>query len=639
MEKISFIGIILTAFILPIVTAHEEAIDPGVTPDSFLWGLDKALDNLNLLLTLNPTEKAIKGIEIARERLGELKVMVEKNKLEAAEKSKDEEVKVLSKVKDIISKIKEKNATKQIQKEIEIEKELEEHEDEIKAASDNLKVKIEIKETLNEQQKALLSSLLSALENKTNEVKVEIKNKKDKTKIKIKQETGKSEKEIKEKIEDIEEEQGLSELKKEKAEGEIADAKEDLEELEKELEEHKAEGHVADEKPITSLMDNAKKRISNAELAFKSNDFGEAFGQANAAKQLIENAERVLEKIAEKFEEEEEEHEMEGETEIEVKIEDEKAKVKIEIKDEKLKFTLDTTDQNEIIQEIAERTGLSVDEVTELAEFEEEKEEIKQLSQELCEKGGGVWKGFPNSGKFCNDECNKPEKYACRKFMSMGCDCGDDKCWNGKSCEIEEKTGDWINDLIAKEESQPVANPPASLTKCKYKNQIVYYLPARCCDIFGVLYDINKNVICAPDGGFIGSGDGRCSDFFQERENCEVIWKDSRSYPSKQDTITINNEKVSLKCDSDEDCALTNKDLGFSCCWEGVCDSIDYSLEKYVAVNEESFLELRSKSCPWVEDKARRYEVCGPAPSCPSAIVNDTFASKCVSNICKKSTI
>src|SRR3989344_3707997 len=93
------IGILLMVLILPIVNAQQPTEDPGVTPDSFLWGLDKALDNLNLLLTFDKGEKAKKGIEIARERLLEVKSMVEENKLEAAENAKEEYGKNLLKVK------------------------------------------------------------------------------------------------------------------------------------------------------------------------------------------------------------------------------------------------------------------------------------------------------------------------------------------------------------------------------------------------------------------------------------------------------------------------------------------------------------------------------------------------------------
>lgn len=365
--------------LLPNIGAHEdEAVDPGITPDSILWGLDKAFDNLNLLLTFNSAEKARKGIEIARERLEEIKAMAEENKIEAAEDGKEEQLKVLAKVKQSISNIKEKNSTKQIEEEIEIEKELEEHEDEVKELGSNLKIKIEVKGSLSEHQKAVLNFILSSLENETNEVKAEIRNKKDRTKIEIKQKTGKSEKEIEEEIEDIEEEKGLTDIKKEKSMEKIEDAKEDLMELEEELAEHKAEGHIADEKPIIELIGNAHKRIANAEEAFSKNDFGEAFGQANSAEQLIKNAERVLEKTVEKFEEEE--HEME-EREIEVEIEGGKAKIEININDEKLEFAMQTTDKGAIIREIAARTGLSVEEAAKLADFGGEKEDKSERSK------------------------------------------------------------------------------------------------------------------------------------------------------------------------------------------------------------------------------------------------------------------
>ena len=284
MKKINFIGILLIVLILPIISA-QEATDAGVTPDSFLWGLDKALDNLNMLLTFDKGEKAKKGIEIARERLLEVKAMVEENKLGAAEKAKEEHGKTLVKVNQNINEIEDDDSTEEIKEVIEIEKELEELNEDVEQTFDEVKVKIEVKGELNQQQKDLIDSILSGLQEQTREVEIEIKNKKDKTKIKIKTETGKSEKEVEEEVDGIEEEKGLADIKKEKAVEEIENAKEDLEELEKDLQEHKAEGHVADEKPITQLMDNARKRLSNADEAFKNNDFGEAFGQANAARQ------------------------------------------------------------------------------------------------------------------------------------------------------------------------------------------------------------------------------------------------------------------------------------------------------------------------------------------------------------------
>jgi hypothetical protein len=85
-----------------------------------------------------------------------------------------------------------------------------------------------------------------------------------------------------------------------------------------------------------------------------------------------------------------------------------------------------------------------------------------------------------------------------------------------------------ITALIHDLESQPVANPPAHVASYEYAGQVVYYLPPRCCDIFGDLYNAAGQVICHPDGGLAGKGDGRCPDFFTLRTNETIIWRDPR---------------------------------------------------------------------------------------------------------------
>ncbi len=91
-----------------------------------------------------------------------------------------------------------------------------------------------------------------------------------------------------------------------------------------------------------------------------------------------------------------------------------------------------------------------------------------------------------------------------------------------------DQNPEWITKLIWEYEREPVGNPPQSIWRYEYKGQIVYYLPAQCCDQFSSLFDKDGNLICAPDGGFSGRGDGRCTDFFLERKNEKLIWKDSR---------------------------------------------------------------------------------------------------------------
>lgn len=87
---------------------------------------------------------------------------------------------------------------------------------------------------------------------------------------------------------------------------------------------------------------------------------------------------------------------------------------------------------------------------------------------------------------------------------------------------------DWVEELIEQFKSESVGNPPQSIWQYKYHEQIVYYIPAQCCDQFSVLYDEEGNELGAPDGGITGSGDGRFTDFFTFRTDEKLIWKDLR---------------------------------------------------------------------------------------------------------------
>ena len=348
MKKIIF-AILLTILLSPIANAQQTTINnPGITPDSFFWGLDKALDQLNLLLTTDDTGKARKGLEIAEERLAEIRTMIEENKLEAANKAKEEHGKNLLKIKKNIEVIEEDDSLEEIKDIVEIERELEEHGDNVEEIFGELKVKIEIEGEITQEQKELINSILNSLEDQTGEVEIEIKNKKNKIKIEIERETGKSEEEIEIEIEDIEKERGIK--KQEKASEEIEEAKEEFDEF---LEEVK-------EKNIGVSQDLINQFNSLIEQA--TNEFNQ--GNFIEARKLAKQAERLLDE-REEFQEGEDE-------EIEVEIEEGKSKVKVKIGKEKLKFKLDTTDLDAIIKEISTKTGLSIEKINSIIEVEEE---------------------------------------------------------------------------------------------------------------------------------------------------------------------------------------------------------------------------------------------------------------------------
>jgi len=84
--------------------------------------------------------------------------------------------------------------------------------------------------------------------------------------------------------------------------------------------------------------------------------------------------------------------------------------------------------------------------------------------------------------------------------------------------------------LIAQIQAQPVANPPSLVVQYEVDSRTFYYVPPRCCDIPSVLYDSSGKVLCSPDGGLTGRGDGRCPPGLTELTGGRLIWRDPRKW-------------------------------------------------------------------------------------------------------------
>jgi hypothetical protein len=68
-------------------------------------------------------------------------------------------------------------------------------------------------------------------------------------------------------------------------------------------------------------------------------------------------------------------------------------------------------------------------------------------------------------------------------------------------------------------------NAPLEIWAYKYNNQAVFLAVADCCDQYNFLYDSKCNQLCAPSGGFSGSGDGKCADFNDKATDGKLVWK------------------------------------------------------------------------------------------------------------------
>ncbi|RAK64718.1 hypothetical protein DLM85_17635 [Hymenobacter edaphi] len=85
-----------------------------------------------------------------------------------------------------------------------------------------------------------------------------------------------------------------------------------------------------------------------------------------------------------------------------------------------------------------------------------------------------------------------------------------------------------MDDKIQAHLNAKAENPRIRILSYQYRGQTVYYETSPCCDQYTTLYDAKGNVLCAPDGGITGRGDGKCADFEKNRTAEQLIWQDPR---------------------------------------------------------------------------------------------------------------
>ena len=100
-------------------------------------------------------------------------------------------------------------------------------------------------------------------------------------------------------------------------------------------------------------------------------------------------------------------------------------------------------------------------------------------------------------------------------------------CSNGVSFSAEG-TRDCIQEKVREMQKEQERNPPATVNQYLYNGQVVFYIPPAAGDQMGQLYGEDCQLICRPDGGITGQGDGKCPDFFDQRTEGKVIWQDNR---------------------------------------------------------------------------------------------------------------
>jgi len=90
--------------------------------------------------------------------------------------------------------------------------------------------------------------------------------------------------------------------------------------------------------------------------------------------------------------------------------------------------------------------------------------------------------------------------------------------------ECPQSLSECALDLIAMAEDPASQSAPQAIWKQETETTTYYYVAMGCCDMFNPLYDIECEYVCAPDGGFTGTGDGTCPDLDEVIEST-LIWE------------------------------------------------------------------------------------------------------------------
>ena len=86
----------------------------------------------------------------------------------------------------------------------------------------------------------------------------------------------------------------------------------------------------------------------------------------------------------------------------------------------------------------------------------------------------------------------------------------------------------WLEQRIQTILATRKRNPIIRVTRYKYEGETVYYESAPCCNQQSTLYDAAGQVLCHPEGGITGRGDGKCGNFDKRRSNEQLVWQDPR---------------------------------------------------------------------------------------------------------------
>ncbi|MCH8903353.1 MAG: hypothetical protein IIA45_05510 [Bacteroidetes bacterium] len=102
-------------------------------------------------------------------------------------------------------------------------------------------------------------------------------------------------------------------------------------------------------------------------------------------------------------------------------------------------------------------------------------------------------------------------------------------CIGCKRIELPVGTPTCVKEIIRDILKEEVRDPPSELWKWEHYGETSFYVLPYCCDEYSALYTEDCFLICAPDGGLYGIGDGACPYNYNQMAIVRtLIWADKR---------------------------------------------------------------------------------------------------------------
>ncbi|MBN1792505.1 hypothetical protein JW826_02365 [Candidatus Woesearchaeota archaeon] len=255
----------------------EDEVDPGVTPDSPLYGIENAWDRMRLAFTFNKEKKAQKALMIAEERLAEFRVMAEKGKADKAEKARARYELFLQRSQEAaedIGRAEDADGAMDAWRRIAgLQNAVEAHRDHLAKVTERIETALQ-NGNLTDDQKAKLEAMLDKVETQSEEFEAKVDSKKDSVKIKYKVLSGKSDEEVEDEELTVDDQSGLSKARIERAKERVVRAKAVLAKARERVNAQKALGE--DVSDLEDGLDMAEDEIAQAEDDIKG-DAREAY--------------------------------------------------------------------------------------------------------------------------------------------------------------------------------------------------------------------------------------------------------------------------------------------------------------------------------------------------------------------------